>query len=216
MENPNTVIEAYFGVSSRSQEAAVLRLLIELGAQFVGAQEGSLLVFDERAQDMVFAMTTGSAASEQALIGQHVPLGSGVTGLAAQTRETQIGAPTFKTRQAKSNQPRAILAAPMLIADRLVGVLTAVSFQPGKRFGSDDALLYGRIAAVAGVVVDQAHRLNTLAALQRGRRPAPARRRDARLDGEIAQALARLTRAKPRAKERIARLLADVSVLVGP
>ena len=64
----------------------------------MGAQ-GSLLVLDEKKKELVFAMTIGSRSSEMTLIGQRVPLGKGITGLAAQMREVQIGAPTFKTRQ---------------------------------------------------------------------------------------------------------------------
>lgn len=44
-------------------------------------------------------MTIGNRSSEMTLIGQRVPLGKGITGLAAQMREVQIGAPAFKTRQ---------------------------------------------------------------------------------------------------------------------
>ena len=160
MARTTAVLEAYLGISSQSQEEAILHLLIELGAQFVGAHEGSLLVLDEAKNDLVFAMTIGNESSQNELIGQRVPLGKGITGLAAQMREVQIGAPTFKTRQAKTRrgapgEPQAVLAAPMLASDELMGVLTAISFEPGKRFTSPDALLYGRLAAVAGVVVNQ-------------------------------------------------------------
>jgi GAF domain-containing protein len=213
------VLDTYLGISSNSQEGAVLRLLIELGAQFVGAEEGSLLVLDERQQELVFAMTVGNISSEKVLNGQRVPLGKGVTGLAAQTHEVQIGAPTFKTGQAKrgktgrADQPQAVMAAPMLIADRLIGVLTVISFDREKRFTSDDALLYGRVAAIAGVVVDQARRLLLTAALSQGR-SLKARSQQERDESEIVAAVTRLTRAKPQAKARIADLLKGLAELV--
>ncbi len=219
MTRAGAALATYLGISGSSQESMILRLLIELGAQIVGAQEGSLLVLDEKRHELVFAMTIGSASSETALIGQRVPLGKGITGLAAQTHEVQIGAPTFRTRQAKghdtaANQPQAVLAAPMLIADRLIGVLTAVSFAPDKRFASADALLYGRIAAVAGVVVDQSRQLNVLAALQSGRRPPRARDQAERLDHDIVRAITRLTSCKPHAKPQLARLLTAMAALL--
>ena len=64
----------------------------------MGAQ-GSLLVLDEKKKELVFAMTVGNRSSEMTLIRQRVPLGKGITGLAAQMRGAQIGAPAFKTRQ---------------------------------------------------------------------------------------------------------------------
>ena len=146
---------------SDSMERRVLRLLIELGAQFVAAAEGSLLVYDSEERDLEFVMTVGGPPG---LVGKRVPIGSGLTGLAAVTREVQIGSPTFDVPNSGSggSEPEAVIAAPMLVADNLVGVLTAVSFTSGKRFSSRDGDLYGRLAAVAGVVVDQGRRLRAV------------------------------------------------------
>jgi hypothetical protein len=47
----------------------------------------------------------------------------------------------------------------MLARDDLVGVITAVSFESGRRFTPEHALLYGRAAAVAGLLLDQGRRL---------------------------------------------------------
>ena len=185
----------------RLEEAAVLRLLIELGAQVVGADEGSLLVLDAERRDLVFVMTVG--ASESKLIGQRVPLGQGLTGLAAATGEVQIGAPTYHGVEQPAggeppSPPQAVIAAPMLARGDLVGVITAVRFAPGKRFGPEDATLYGRIAAVAGVVVDQRRRLETVEGVE------PA----------VAASVARIAAHGPEAAARMASILADVEALL--
>jgi len=211
----STALETYLAIAPRSAEEHVLRLLIELGAQVVGASEGSLLVYDESAQELVFALTVGGA--ENVLAGQRVPLNKGLTGLAAVTREVQIGAPTYREiRQAEGRagsgdgSPEAVMAAPMLIADSLIGVITAVSFEPGKRFTGTHAELYGRIAAVAGVVVDQKRRLDAIAQLG-AEKLAPGERTP---EHQIAEILARLTRLAPGALPRVARLLEEVEGLV--
>jgi GAF domain-containing protein len=215
-----TVLGTYLGISSGAPEEMVLRLLIELGAQFAGAQEGSLLVVDAERAELVFAMTIGSAASEQTLIGKRVPLGEGLVGLAAQTQEVQIGAPKFDVpgaadrKGAEGSAPKAVLAAPMLIGERLIGVITAVSFDPDKRFGSVDAKLYGRIATVAGVVVDQHRRLGAVEALQRNQPLPAAVSEDERLDFEIVGAIGRLVRLRPNAKPRVAQLLGLIESMV--
>ncbi|MBW2523525.1 MAG: GAF domain-containing protein [Deltaproteobacteria bacterium] len=215
-----TVLNAFLGVASESSEEKVLRLLIELGAQFVGAQEGSLLVLDDESAELVFAMTIGSDASEQSLIGQRVPLGEGLVGLAAQTHEVQIGAPRFDVPgaaegKADQGKPQAVLAAPMLIGDRLIGVITAVSFDPDKRFGTADAMLYGRIATVAGVVVEQRRKLAAVEALQRGDTMPEAVSQEERTDREIVDSVQRLVRLNPAAKPQVARLLGVVESLLG-
>jgi len=214
-----TVLSTFLGISSESSEERVLRLLIELGAQFAGAQEGSLLVLDEITSELVFAMTVGSKDSERTLIGQRVPLGEGLVGLAAQTHEVQIGAPRFDVPETKSGEgddgkPKAVLAAPMLIGERLIGVITAVSFDADKRFSSNDALLYGRLATVAGVVVEQRRRLLTIEAMQQEVQLPDGMGDAEKVDHQIAEAVQRLVKAKPDAKPRIAQLLGIVEALV--
>src|SRR5258708_34321000 len=101
---------------------------------------------------------SGGAASpddgaESALIGQRVPLGKGITGLAALTQEVQIGAATFKDVKqserhvARATDPTAVLAAPMMAGETLGGVIPPVSFRSDASFTSEHAALHGRIAA---------------------------------------------------------------------
>ena len=84
----------------------------------------------------------------------------------------QIGAPLYDgIQQAERGEdptgnPRSVIAAPMLIGDTLVGVITAVSFEANKRFSSSDAQLLARAASVAGIVVDQHNRLDALESKQ--------------------------------------------------
>ena len=127
---------------------------------------------------LVFAMTVGRDGPEDALVGQKVPVGQGLVGLAAQTHEVQIGVPTFHLPQDReqagpSEEPRAEIAAPLIVNDTLIGVMTAVSFKADKRFSSADARLYARIAWVAGIVIDQRRRLAASSpCLMAGRSPA--------------------------------------------
>lgn len=213
----STPLTTYLAIAPQSPEEAVLRLLIELGIQVVGADEGSLLVLDEAAGDLVFAMTVGSRGSEDALKGQRVPLGQGLTGLAAATHEVQLGSPTFsQVQQAReggqAEGPQAVIAAPMLVADNVVGVITAVSFAQGKRFGSKEADLYARVAAVAGVVVQQRHRINTLQGETKpatGEAPTGA-------EAAIMSSVSRIAQSRPEALTHVVALLDSVEALCLP
>jgi GAF domain-containing protein len=219
MAPSNRILSAYLGIMPRTPEAAVLRLLVELAVQYVGGDEGSLVVPDAAKNRLVFAMTTGE--SEKILIGQRVPLGKGLTGLAAVTREVQIGAPTFKDiKQRKragstDGQPTAVIAAPMLIRDEMVGVITAVSFDPRKRFTAADASLYAKVASVAAVIVDQHRRLRDLENLQQARRPLKPIGHQSRGEAEIIDCVARLVRQRPRNLRDIRSLLGAVDSLCG-
>lgn len=202
-------LATYLAIAPKSPEEHVLRLLIELGAQVVNAQEGSLLVYDPEKNDLVFAMTVGGADS---LIGQRVPLDKGLTGLAAATREVQIGAPTFmgvKQGEERAKGPSGVIAAPMLVADDLVGVITAVTFEPDRRFTSKDGDLYGRLAAVAGVVVQQRRQLKSIGEMQKGEvKPGND------VEHRIAGALGSIGKSGgPSALEHVARILGEIAAM---
>ena len=81
MDAHTRILQTYLGISSRTTEEAILRLLVDLGRQYADAEEGSLLVLDRKANELVFAMTSGSRQSEKVLLGQRVPVGRGLTGL---------------------------------------------------------------------------------------------------------------------------------------
>lgn len=219
MTQPDSLLDRYLGIPAKGPEEAVLQLLIELAAQVVGAEEGSLLVLDptqDPPRELVFAMTVGTGSSVGALAGQRVPVGEGLTGLAALTHEVQIGAPTYAgVRQAErgdavAGEPSAVIAAPMLIEDTLIGVITAVSFEPGRRFSLDDATLYARAASVAGVVVDQRRQLGTV---REPSDPTEVGGEREGLERAILDAAARLAGASTPALQEIARVLAALEAL---
>ncbi len=204
-------LATYLAIAPKSPEELVLRLLIQLGAQVVNAQEGSLLVYDPEKNDLVFAMTVGGADT---LVGQRVPLDKGLTGLAAATREVQIGAPTFmgvKQGEGHSAGPSGVIAAPMLVADDLVGVITAVTFEQGKRFSSKDGELYGRLAAVAGVVVQQRRQLKAIEAQAKG-----GAAKGNEVEHRIAASLGNIGRAGGmNALGHVAKILAEIEAMTG-
>jgi transcriptional regulator with GAF, ATPase, and Fis domain len=217
MSGVESLMGRYLRIPPRSQADKTLRLLVRMGVMVAGADEGSLLVHDEQAGDLRFAMTVGSEASEAKLLGQRVPLGKGITGLAAASREVHIGAPTFKDVQQTelhtgSHGPEAVIAAPMLIEEQLVGVITAVSFQPGHRFSAEVGRLFGGFAAIAGVLVDQAQRLSDAGRDIAG--PMGGGPVGAGAEAHIVAAVARLAQQRPRALAQIAALIDSIEALI--
>lgn len=153
------------------QDRGVLRVLVGLGVAAIDADEGSLLVLDAAKNALVFAMVVSrNEASSTPLEGQAIPVGKGLTGLAAMTREVQIGAPTYVVGQElrEGEGPEAVIAAPMLIDDECVGVITAVSYQTGRRFTAKDAALYGQLSTIAALVVQQRQQLAVLRSINNG------------------------------------------------
>ena len=161
------------GLQDEKDTQFVLEQLIQIGLKILNASQGSLLVVEPDQRNLRFAMVT--SATEQPdfqrmsaqLVGKTVPIGEGITGMAALTHDIQTstrasGSERFYHVQGDGS-PNSVLAAPMLIGEHLIGVMTAVRFDRGKPFSPEECLTYGMFANVAAVIVDQQQRLATLA-----------------------------------------------------
>ncbi len=208
-----------FGVSRAAPEAVELKWLLDTGIHLIGADEGSLLAYDEAKRVLRFVMTAGNRRSEQKLIGQTVPLSRGLTGLAAQLQEVQIGTPTYhKIEQVGRHgstplEPRNVIAAPMVARGVLLGVMTAVRFSPHPVFTMEEGKLLGRFAAVAGLVIEQHRRLEALAAERKGH-PVTVDGTGDRHQRKILAAIAEVRRHRPQAMAGLARTIGDVAALI--
>ncbi len=209
-----------FGVSGAAPEAVELRWLLDTGIHLIGADEGSLLAYDEAKRALRFVMTAGSHRSEQKLIRQTVPLSRGLTGLAAQLREVQVGTPKYHKieqvgrRGTTPVEPSNVIAAPMVARGVLLGVMTAVRFSPHPVFTMEEGKLIGRFAAVAGLVIEQHRRLEALAAKARDRPAVGAGVTGDRHEQRILAAIAEVRRHRPEAMARLARTIGNLAALI--
>ena len=146
-----SLMQRYLGLSPGLEDQA-LSLIVETGVRAVGGDEGSLLLYNPEANDLTFAMTYGNENAEQMLVGTQVPMGS-LAGLAAETGQVQIGAPRYKDAKLAetTGSVQSVISAPMIFGDRLIGVITAISNKPDKRFSEADGQLYACLATVAAL-----------------------------------------------------------------
>jgi GAF domain-containing protein len=208
----------YLGLMPATGADQVLRLIVETGVRAVGADEGSLLVYDPEANDLTFVMTYGNKESESILIGQRVPFGQGLAGLAAETGEVQIGAPRYKDVHQSETMGgiKAVISAPMMLGDKLIGVITAVSNKDAKRFSMDDGQLYACLATIAALVVNQALllRARSADADAAGLRPA-ALAADPQAQ-EVLERVGRLLQRDSGTVRQLARMLEAVEAMASP
>jgi len=154
-------LAAYLSFGNTLEDDDLLRLSLEIGVGMMNADEGSLLLLDRVKEELEFMMTLGSKESGKELKGQRFSIHHGSTGLAASTGEPQTGSPSYHgikqpdRAEGSRREPTAVLAAPMLVDDEVVGVITAVSFQEGKTFSSGDVRLYCKFANLCGNVIRQ-------------------------------------------------------------
>ncbi|MER9216809.1 GAF domain-containing protein [Mesorhizobium sp. M0663] len=209
------LVRRYLGIQPRTSEDQVLRLTVETGVRAVGADEGSLLVFDPERNDLTFVMTYGNAESEAALIGRRVPIGESLMGLAAETGEVQLGAPRFKDPDHTQalDGVKAVIAAPMMIGERLIGVITAISNKDGKRFTMDDAELYACLATIAALMLNQSLVLRSLSHGSAMDDVQPASFAGEPLEQEILQRVARLLQRDRTVVREVARVLKAIEAM---
>ena len=203
-----SALSTQLALASGAPDAAILRLLVTFAIEVIGADEGSILLLDASADELVFAMTVG--ASESQLTGQRMPVGAGLTGLAVATREVQVGAPTYAgveqaEPRAATGGPTAVIAAPMIVGDEVLGVTTAIRFAAGARFSGADADRYAQVAAIAAVVVHQRRSLDVAAGTLAARVPA--------LEQQLVESISRLADRGPRALAHVATVLRAIEAL---
>jgi signal transduction histidine kinase len=144
----------------------LLKNILESAVGILNAEAGSLFLRDEQTDELIFSVTVGPVASN--LVGQRLPPGSGVAGRAVIAR-----APVLVNEAQSSPQwnlspdsqigfvTRAILAAPMEVKDRVIGVIEIINKKDGLPFTEDDQVVLTAFGGQAAVAIENA-RLYTL------------------------------------------------------
>ena len=113
---------ALTGIQNPQKVLYSFKLLISLGLKLLNADEGSLLIFKKEQKQLQFVATVGSS-DDEVLVGKTVPLGKGITGMAALTGEIQTasranGGNFFAVQD--DGTPNSVIAAPIMLDDELI------------------------------------------------------------------------------------------------
>lgn len=144
----------------------LLQNILENAVGILNCEAGSLFLVDEETDELVFRVTVGPVASN--LVGQRLPPGTGIVGRAVQSRmpvienEDQNSATRFKgVDQQTGFVSRSLMAVPLEVKDRVIGVIEVINRRDGLPFVSDDQTLLTAFAGQAAVAIENA-RLYTL------------------------------------------------------
>jgi signal transduction histidine kinase len=152
-------------LSSKLELGELLTSVLELSTKVVDAESASLLLLDEKTQELYFDVALG-LGPEAAKV--RLKLGQGIAGSVAKSRKPEI---INAVRQDPRWSPamdaqsgfvtRSILAVPMLIKGHLVGVLEAIN-KNGEGFTEADRLAFEAFASQAAVAIDNARLFSSL------------------------------------------------------
>jgi len=153
---------------------SLLQATVEVARAIFHAKAASVFLLDQEADELVFEAVAGEGAGE--LVGKRFPSSTGVAGWVLTTRQPlvvdDLSADTRFSREAAESTgyvPRGIMAVPLLVGERSLGVLEVLDRPAVSTFTLAEMDLLALFATQAAVALDL---------LQRGRRARAA------LDGE--------------------------------
>lgn len=141
-------------------DPAVLELLqsvVDTACAIFGAQASSVLLHDAAADEMIFEAVSGQG--QEFLVGSRFPAGRGIAGWVAASGEPMVVDDLRANRsfdrsiaEATGYVPNALMAAPLIHGEDVLGVLEVLDPSPQARSGLselDVLALFARQAAVA-------------------------------------------------------------------
>ena len=137
-----------------------LRKILEDAVSIFDCEAGTLYRVDDQTGDLIFTFTFGPTAGQ--LQGQCLPAGAGIAGRAAQIREAVIENDAQQSNyhdktadQLTGFVSRSILAVPMQIGNRTLGVLEIINRRDGLPFFAEDETILTVFAEQAVPTVEK-------------------------------------------------------------
>jgi signal transduction histidine kinase/putative methionine-R-sulfoxide reductase with GAF domain len=152
-------------LTSTLDQEPLLQNILDNAVSILNCEAGTLFLMDEQSDDLIFRVTVGPVAGN--LLGQRLPAGTGVVGRAVQTRAPVIendAQRTMSTRHDDTDKQtgftsRSLLAVPMQIKDRVLGVIEVINRRDGLPFVADDQNILTAFAGQAAVAIENARLL---------------------------------------------------------
>lgn len=160
-ENFEYLLQANRILSSTLDIHDLLRAVMELAARVVKAQTASLLLLDEKSQELYFDVALGDAGEEVKTV--RLKMGEGLAGWVAKNRKPVLVNDTHtdprwskKTDERTTFITQQMLAVPLLSKDKLIGVVEALNHRDGSHFSTSDVSALEAFASQAAVAIDNA------------------------------------------------------------
>ena len=190
---------------------SLLTATVEVARAIFRAKASSVFLLDEETDELVFEAVAGPDAGE--LIGRRFPSSTGVAGWVLVTRQPlvldDVTADTRFSQEAAESTgyvPKGLMAAPLLVEERALGVLEVLDRPSETRFTLAEMDLLGLFANQAAVALDL---------LQRARRARAALEGNGEL-GALARIAARIESAGEESRAAALDLLRALEKLLGP
>jgi len=152
---------------------ALLGSIVETARAIFSAQAASIFLLDEETDELVFEAVAGEG--EDDLVGMRLPSGTGIAGWVVSSRQPLViedvsTDPRFgrEVAEATGYMPKGLMAVPLLLEERSLGVLEVLDRPQRSRFSLAEMELLGLFAGQAAIALDLLQRARTAQALLAG------------------------------------------------
>ena len=156
-QEQQALLDTLADLSGHLELSQLLQAVLQRAITLLGVSGGELAILDEQANEMVMVASLNLGTDST---GVRMRLGEGAMGLVGQTHEPLIipdyQAWTGKSGKYEQSSVYAVMAAPLLIGKRLVGVIASVHSDPDRKFGSEDLRLLEMFAPQAAIAIENA------------------------------------------------------------
>lgn len=153
----STLAEASKTITSPLYLEEMLRLIVEMAARMLDARLCSLMLLDEETGDLV--LTASHRAGERYQDRPSLRAGEGIVGLVAQTGQPiavsdVLDDPRFVHKEmAREEGLRALLAVPLVVRDKVIGVFNCYKGAP-HHFSGDEVSLLSTLANQTALAIE--------------------------------------------------------------
>jgi signal transduction histidine kinase len=154
-------------LSSELNLERLLQMILASAVQVMGASAGSLLLLDQRTNELVFEVIEGGGGV--ALEGTRMPADKGIAGWVATNREPLIVDDVNRDdrhyrdiAQDYDFSTASLLCVPLIAKGQVIGVLQVLYKEPGKYFTAEDQEILTTFAAQSAVAIENARLYQSL------------------------------------------------------
>ncbi len=156
-DEQKALLETLSDLSAELELEKLLQALLERAVRLLGATGGELAIYDEGAHELAIAASHQMGTNA---VGNRMALGEGAMGRVAETHEPLV-VPHYQDWEGRSDKytqstVQSVMAAPLLIGQRLVGAIAMVHASPGHAFTPEDERLLQLFAPQAAVAIENA------------------------------------------------------------
>jgi GAF domain-containing protein len=155
------LIEITASLNSTLRLEELLDLVMKSAADLLEGESASLLLVDEESGDLVFQVAT--RAGDERIAGTVVPAGQGIAGWVVEHAESAVVAnpredPRFYGGIDESSdfQTRNLVAVPLKVKDRVIGVVEVLNKREGRDFDDKDLEIALALTNQAAIAIDNA------------------------------------------------------------